>query len=243
MMTNKELLKVIKESFKTYLNIGTSRSNAKLKTLHGHIAKDLEEKLGNDFSVLSQGIGKDKEGSINGRYYKKKVDISICYKDEPVAGFAIKYVMRNYSQNSNYYFENMLGETANLRANDIPYFQIFIIFDQVPYYKKDGEFSRYDVITEHNLDKYLKLSNDDPSVYFHAPDKTLILLLKLKEKSPGSGFIDAQDYANYYQSIINDEDLIEYSAKIDDVFGKTVLLNDYENFINRTTSLINGKLK
>jgi hypothetical protein len=45
--------------------------------------------------------------------------------------------MQNYSQNSNNYFENMLGETANIRSSNIPYFQIFIIPDEIPYYKKE----------------------------------------------------------------------------------------------------------
>ena len=243
MMTNDEFLMIVKESFVAYLNVGTSRSTAKLKTLHGHIASDLKEKLGEGFSILSQGYGNDKEGSINGRYYPKNVDITINYQNKPVAGFAVKFVMRNYSQNSNNYFENMLGETANLRSNAVPYFQIFIIFDKVPYYKKGGEFSRYDVISEHNLDKYLKLSHDDPSVYYHTPDKTLVVLLTLKEKAPNHYFSNENDYANYYRSVIDDSDLMVYSSKISDSFGNAVILNNYENFIKRATDLINGRLK
>lgn len=105
MMTNQEFIKIIRESFVTYLNVGTSRSTAKLKTLHGHIASDLIEKLGKGFSVQSQGYGDDKEGCIDGRYYHKNVDITIKYNNKPVAGYAVKFVMRNYSQNSNNYFE------------------------------------------------------------------------------------------------------------------------------------------
>lgn len=243
MLTNDEFLKIIKDSFATYLIVGTSRSNAKLKALHGHIASDLKENLGDDFSVLSQGYGNDCEGTIEGRYYPKNVDITIVYKGKPVAGFAIKFVMRNYTQNSNNYFENMLGETANIRSNAIPYFQIFIIFDKVPYYKRSGEFCRYDFITEHNLKKYLKLSNDDPDIYYHTPNKTLIVLLTLKEKTLNYHFLDINDYANFYRSIIDDDDLLVYSSKIKDFFGNTVILNNYENFINRTTNLIKGKLK
>ena len=33
MMTNEEFLEVIRESFKTYLTVGTSRSTAKLKNV------------------------------------------------------------------------------------------------------------------------------------------------------------------------------------------------------------------
>ena len=142
MLTNEQFLQVVRKSFETYLNVNTSRSTAKLKDLHGYIAKDLSELFGNKYTIKSQGYGDDKEGSINGRYYPKNVDIVVNYKEKPIAGYAVKFVMRNYSQNSNNYFENMLGETANIRSNKIPYFQIFIIFDKVTYYKKGGVFSQ-----------------------------------------------------------------------------------------------------
>lgn len=242
-MTNEELLEVVRDSFAKYLNVGTSRSTAKLKTLHGHIATDLRNLLGNEFTIQSQGYEDDREGTIAGRYYPKNVDITINRNGKPVAGYAIKFVMRNYSQNSNNYFENMLGETANIRANAIPYFQIFIIFDKVPYYEKGGVFKKYDHVTPHNLDKYLALSKDDPSVFFHTPDKTLVVLLKLKEKSPEYKFSDDKDYARYYHSVINDKDLIKYTPQSSDPFEDSVIYNDYEDFINRTYHIIMGRIK
>lgn len=243
MLNNEEFLKAIKESFAIYLSVGTSRSTAKLKPLHGHIAQDLKEKLGDGFTIQSQGYEADKEGTIEGRYYPKKVDITVNYKGKPVAGYAVKFVMRNYSQNSNNYFENMLGETANLRSSGIPYFQIFIIFDKVPYYKKGGEFSKYDIISEHNLEKYLKLSGDNPDIFFHAPDKTLVALISLKEKEENYRFEDENDYAEYYTSILKDKDIVSYSKKIDDKFGNAVILNNYRDFIERTCHMILGKMK
>lgn len=243
MLTNQQFLSVVRESFKKYLAIDTSRSTAKLKSLHGKIAGDIKELFGPEYTVLSQGIGNDKEGTINGRYYPKNVDITVSKNGKPVAGYAVKFVMRNYSQNSNNYFENMLGETANIRSNSIPYFQIFIIFEKVPYYKKGGAFQKYDILTEHNLEKYFALSKDDPAAYIHTPDKTLLMILDLKEKTPAHRFIDSKDYANYYNSVINDEDLIKYSQKIKDTFDDSVILNDYEKFIKKTYYIAEGKIK
>ncbi|MBR4346556.1 MAG: hypothetical protein IKP75_06430 [Oscillospiraceae bacterium] len=243
MLTNQQFLEIIRESFRTYLSVDTSRSTAKLKTLHGHIAKDIKELFGSEYTVLSQGIGNDKEGSIQGRYYPKNVDITVSKHGKPVAGYAVKFVMRNYSQNSNNYFENMLGETANIRSNAIPYFQVFIIFEKVPYYKDGGVFQKYDVLTEHNLDKYIVLSKDDPASYFHTPDKTLIVILNLKEKSPSHIFKDSKDYAEYYTKVINDADLIHYSTKIKDIFDDTVILNNYEAFIKKSYYIAEGKTK
>ena len=243
MQNNNDFLTIIKNSFKTYLKKNTSRSTAKLKTLHGHIAEDLQEIYGQNFSILSQGIENDKEGCISGRYYNKNVDITILTDKMPVAGYAIKFVMRNYSQNSNNYFENMLGETANIRSNRIPYFQIFIIFEKVPYYEKGGRFKKYDIITKHNLEKYFALSQDNPDAFFHTPDKTLIVLLSLKDKQPNNKFKDAEEYANYYLPLIDSKNLLTYATNINDSFGDSVILNDYENFIKRTYHITMGKIK
>ena len=244
MSKNEEFLEAIRESFRTYLQVGTSRSTAKLKTLHGKIAEDLEELYGKDYVIQSQGYGNGHEGTINGRYYPKNVDITLNKKNgKTVAGYAVKFVMRNYSQNSNNYFENMLGETANIRSNRIPYFQIFIIFEKVPYYNAGGAFARYDIISEHNLDKYIALSKDNPDAFFHTPDKTLIILLKLKEKELDYQFKDSNDYARYYQSVIDDADLLSYSRKVKDVFDESVILNDYNDFLNRTYCIVKGKEK
>lgn len=137
----------------------------------------------------------------------------------------------------------MLGETANIRSNHIPYFQIFIIFDKVPYYEKGGGFKRYDIITPHNLDKYLALSKDDPSVFYHTPDKTLVVLIKLKEQASHYKYKDELEYASYYQSVIQDFDLLAYAAQIGDPFGDGVIFNDYEDFIERTYHITLGRMK
>lgn len=51
-MDNHEFLSVVGDSFKKFLETG-SRSNEKLKILHGAIAKDLQKRLGNEYWVQS----------------------------------------------------------------------------------------------------------------------------------------------------------------------------------------------
>lgn len=77
MLGNGQLLEVIKESFATYLQVGTSRSTAKLKVLHGCIANDIQEIFGEEYTVRSQGFGDGREGCVAGKYYPKKVDITV----------------------------------------------------------------------------------------------------------------------------------------------------------------------
>lgn len=240
MLSNNDFLEVIRKSFKAYLGCGTSRSTAKLKALHGSIAADLKEKFGDEFEVLSQGFENGKEGKIKGRYYDKNVDITITHKGKEVAGYAIKFVVRNYSQNSNNYFENMLGETANIRSNGIPYFQIFIIFDTLPYYSADGELKKYEEITKHNLDKYIILSKDNVDNFYHTPDKTLIIFLSLKK--PDCVLSNNEQYNSFYLKNITSADLIKYSNSFSDVFKNSVIYNDYEKFIEKTYHLVKGKM-
>lgn len=109
MYDNEAFLKTLEAAFKKYLQTG-ARSNEKLKILHSAIASDLAQRLDDpSCDVFSLGIGNGREEKIAGRYVDKKVDIVISRNGRPIAWVAIKFVMSNYLQNSNNYFENMLG--------------------------------------------------------------------------------------------------------------------------------------
>lgn len=197
-LNNADFLHVISDSFGAFLYKGTSRSTDKLKPLHGAIARDIAQRLGDGYDVWSQGFLHDKEADMQGRYVNKKVDITIKQGGKPVAGIAVKFVMQNYSQNSNNYFENMLGETANIRCNHCPYFQVFIILDRLPYYKKDKTISKWETFSDHNISKYVRLSQDDIDVYFHTPNKTLIYVVHLPD--PTQEIRTQGEYMAYYRS-------------------------------------------
>lgn len=230
-LTNVEFLKVVSNSFCRYLEKGTSTSTDKLKPLHGSIARDLQARLGEGYEVLSQGYGAGKEAQIQGRYINKKVDITIKSKGKAVAGIGVKFVMENYSQNSNNYFENMLGETANIRVNKCPYFQIFIVFDRLPYfrYQKNSPkiISKWESFSKHNSKKYVELSKDNIDLFFHTPNKTLIYVVHIPENQQLSTF---NDYLDYYRKL--DFTMTESTNKYD-AFDSTVILNDYEVFITK----------
>ncbi len=169
-MLNKNFLKALTNSFQTYLKTG-ARSNEKLKILHGRIANDINSILGKDYKIHSLGFAEGKEIKIQGRYINKAVDLTIKHREKIIAGIAVKFVMSNYSQNSNNYFENMLGETANIKCAKIPYFQILILPNELPYYKNNGEISKIEKITETNLKKYVVLSQDNETGIFTLQQK------------------------------------------------------------------------
>ena len=232
-MDNQEFLNVVGNSFKKFLETG-SRSNEKLKILHGAIANDLKKRLGGSYSIQSLGIGNGKEMKIEGRYIDKAVDITILKKTKPIAGIGVKFVMQNYSQNSNNYFENMLGETANIRCANIPYFQIFIIPDKIPYYKNDGTFQKWEEFTEHNSAKYLTLSNDDIQTSIHTPTKTLLFVIHLPEIE--GKIRNKNEYASEYSE--NENFRICESQTQYGNFSSAVIYNDYEDFAEKVVHYI-----
>ncbi len=235
MQSNQQFLDKILNSFREFINIGTSRSTAKLKPLHGAIAADIAERLGDDYKVWSQGYGDDKEKAINGRYIDKKVDITIedARTSKPVAGIGVKFVMQNYSQNSNNYFENMLGETANIRTANCPYFQIFIILDKLPYYKNSGELTKWEEFTDHNMSKYGKLSADNIDVFLHTPNKTLIYVVHIEPDAPNN--IDKkEEYMSFYNSQIENLQIYNSAHQYDNIVEDgTIIMNDYERFVDK----------
>lgn len=232
-MDNQEFLTVVGNSFKKFLETG-SRSNEKLKILHGAIAKDLKNRLGLGYSVQSLGIGNGKEMKIDGRYIDKAVDITILKGTKTIAGIGVKFVMQNYSQNSNNYFENMLGETANIRCANIPYFQIFIIPDKLPYYKNDGTFQKWEEFSSHNSSKYITLSKDDIQTSIHTPTKTLLFVVHLPEIK--EDIKDRKEYVDYYSNY--DDMSVRESQMQYGKFSSAVIFNDYEDFASKVVHYI-----
>ncbi len=231
-MTNSGFLQVIEQSFREFIYAGTSRSTRKLVPLHGAIAEDFHERFGDDFRIQSQGFSDGKEGTITGRYMDKKVDITIIGSDnQPVGGIAVKFVMQNYAQNANNYFENMLGETANIRAAHCPYFQVFIIPDKMPYYKADGTFKHWECFSESNIHKYCVLDKDDPSINFHSPDKMLIYVVHL----PDIGEIRTkEEYLEKYRDTLAKSNVGCFLSTVPVAqFSNSVILNNYELFAKK----------
>lgn len=235
MLSNKQFLDKVLTSFKEFINSGTSRSTAKLKPLHGAIAADIAERLGNGYKIYSQGFGEDREKKIDGRYIDKMVDITIedVKAQKPAAGIGIKFVMQNYSQNSNNYFENMLGETANIRTANCPYFQIFIILDKLPYYENSGTIKKWEEFTDHNMSKYCKLSADNIDAFLHTPNKTLICVTHIEPDIPIITN-NKKDYLKFFKDQF-DQLKITYSTHKYNGLTKngTIVMNDYELFIEK----------
>lgn len=232
-MNNEQFNAVLSRSYKKYLET-SSRSNKKLEILHGEIAFDLQKRLGDEYTIKSLGFKEGKESRIEGRYVEKAVDIAIFKDFKSLGGIAVKYVMSNYSQNSNNYFENMLGETANLRTNGKAYFQLIIIPKHIPYFKKDGTIGRIEEINSHYIQKYLKLSEDNIDNFMHTPTKTLLCLIE----TPAIDINKITSIAQYKEHLLNLSEININLCNDQYHFNNSVIYNDYNQFIEKIVNYI-----
>ena len=177
-----ELIKAIEASFKAYKDFG-ARSTAKLKPIHKYLADTMANIWGKSYSVHFLGE-ENKEMTIDGKYYPKDIDITVAKNGQPVFCLGIKFITSNYKQNANNYFENMMGETANIQAiGNLPYAQFLIFRLETPYYlKNETEIpSKIEKINDKDITKYLKLMYDHPQA--HRPDYLGIQLIDIDEKN------------------------------------------------------------
>jgi hypothetical protein len=178
MYNEKELIQAISTSFKKYQEFG-ARSNEKLKPIHKFLAETLQTIFGEAYQLHYLG-SESKEKTVAGKYYPKDIDMTITKEGKPIFCVGLKFVTSNYKQNANNYFENMMGETANIQANQgLPYAHVIILRYETPYYKKDSSVGKIEIINEKDLSKYLKLSFDTPQA--HKPFAICILLIAIDE--------------------------------------------------------------
>lgn len=167
-------------SYQAYLDYGP-RSNRKLKHLHGWLRDEIARNLGRDYAVSGLGVDSNSEQIVSGMYYDKSVDLLVSRDDIDLGVVSVKFVMSNYRQNKNNYFEQQLGETANLRRSDIVFGHILVLPVPTPYYKRDGSIKKTESVTNDVIQRYGNLVEDH--LYPHAPDVQALCLLKLDLES------------------------------------------------------------
>ena len=173
----KQFLKAIAEAFEAYNEFG-ARSNKKMIPIHGWIAKTVKNKLDVDFKVNSLGNGGEKK--LDGKYYPKRLDITVTKDDKILATIIFKFVTSNYDQNSNNYFEQLLGETANIRRVNVGFAHMLVLRAHTPYFDKNkgnlrGKETKTEVLNEHHLSKYIKLFLDQD--FPHKPEVLGIIII------------------------------------------------------------------
>ncbi len=182
-------LKAISATFNAYNTYG-ARSNKKLIPIHKWFADVMENKLDANYSVRS--LGKGGEFKLDGKYYPKTLDIAILKNEKIVTTISFKFVTSNYKQNSNNYFENLLGETANIRRINVGFAHFLVLRAHTPYYDKNkgnlrGSQKKIEILTENDLIKYIKLFKDLD--FPHKPEVLGIAVIDF-DKNDRAYFVD-----------------------------------------------------
>lgn len=221
-----KFIKAINDSFAAYNKKGGARSNKKLIPIHKFLSETILGKLKNEYSIKSLGVGDGKEATIDGKYYPKNLDIAIFKNDKIVATVSFKFVTSNYKQNANNYFENLMGETANIRRQNIGFAHFLVLRGHTPYYSKNkgnlrGKQKGIEIISEKHLQKYIKLFNDMD--FPHKPDLMGVCLLDFSQ--------------NKKAKLVNLDDF-DFSIET-----KRLLKNEFSlnNFLEKFTHLVNLK--
>ena len=190
MYNEKDFIQAISASFKKYQEFG-ARSTQKLKPIHKFLADTLQTIFGEDYEL--HYLGSDtKERTVEGKYYPKDIDMTITKDNKPVLCVGLKFVTSNYKQNANNYFEGMIGETANIQANQgLPYAHVIVLRHQTPYYKRDTSVGKIEIINEKDLSKYLKLAYETPQA--HRPFVIGILLINIDEATADVTVVNPED--------------------------------------------------
>ncbi|MBC7330276.1 hypothetical protein H5T88_07965 [bacterium] len=172
----------IKESYFKYLLFG-DRSEEKLKPLHAWVGNTIKMVIPDLYDVYFLN---GKEVQTEGEYYTKIIDVAIVRKEVKVikrrVGFksvfyipeiemavSIKFITSNFKQNANNYFENLLGECANLRARGIKFGHFVVFRDKIPYFERGGKIRNWEILNDDDINKYIKLFQAREK-FFHAPN-------------------------------------------------------------------------
>lgn len=221
-----KFLSAISDSFKAYNKKGGARSTKKLIPIHKFLSEIILGKIGKSFVIKSLGVGDGKEATLDGKYYFKDLDIAIFKKEKIVATVSFKFVTSNYKQNANNYFENLMGETANIRRKNVGFAHFLVLRGHTPYYSKNkgnlrGKEQKIEIINEKDLQKYIKLFYDMD--FPHKPDLMGICLLDF-DKNNTPKLVNLNDF--------------DFSVET-----KKLLKNDFSlnNFLVKFAHLVNLK--
>ena len=176
---NGRFLRAIQEAHRRTAVHGV-RSTERIKVLHGWVMDEIRGLLGRDYQVCGKSDAEgSREMSVDGWYYAKKVDVAVIRNGRVFGVVSIKAPNSNYMQNANNYFESQMGETANLRRNNIVFGNIFCITDPIPYRNREGVIIKQQQhrIRGSDIMKYKKLEQDHN--HLHAPDVQALVVAKL----------------------------------------------------------------
>ena len=129
------------------------------------------------YTFVGKSLASTSEARVQGEYYSKAVDVLVRRAEETLAVVSIKFVMSNYWQNAVNYFEQQLGETANLRRQNLVYGNLLFLPNPIPYRLRSGATTKLEQLRDRDIERYARLRRDHR--HAHAPDEMGVGVLDL----------------------------------------------------------------
>jgi hypothetical protein len=206
---NEDIYKIYENQHKFIENGGSTRSPDIVKELHLYIKNFFINKLpGYDIVCMDT-----KEEVVEGAFNNKKVDVAIIKNNKVLGIVAIKSIRQSYNKNNANYFENMIGETINLKLKGIKVFQ-FIVMPEKGQYMVKGK-KKTELITDTQLLKYYKLNSSNFNL---KPDFLVIKLLSFDFKNFKASQATLENFEN--------KELINYIKENDDIDSKLIKFSE-----------------
>lgn len=169
-------LEALQKSYSITKELG-SRSPKRLLPLHGWLKFELERLLTDSRWEITAKTSKNRsELKVGGRYYGKNVDVGIRFGEEIIGVVSMKYIISSYGKNAINYFEQQLGETANLRKQNIVYGNVFIVTNPIPVLESGGVLKKWENLREQDLRRYVHLRSDSEP---HAPNELAVIVTEI----------------------------------------------------------------
>ncbi|WP_457613391.1 hypothetical protein [Methanocaldococcus sp.] len=234
---------IIAETYKSYLIYG-DRSDRKLKLLHEWLGKTIENNIPGEYQVYYMN---GKEVQTDGRYYPKVVDIAIVkdnvdnikikkvgvkkvyYIPKIEMAISIKFVTSNFRQNANNYIENLIGECANLKSNNVKFAHFVVFRDKTPYFKDGGKLKKWECLTNDHILKYIKLHEDKyKNEFLHVPDAIGLEIVNINPTLEGI----YKKKPKFKENLVN-----TYKINVDNGIENTNLSRDIKEYIKRNLNI------
>lgn len=146
-----EFLECVKKATSLFFENG-SRSNKKVDTIHKFIKKILDKIIVNKNLEHIYSVRLEHKIPACNEAGEKRCDIVVMKNNVASIVFPVKFVMSNYKQNKNNFWECLTGETMHIKmaSKNIKIIPINIIFNKVPYLSKNKLIQKYEEITIEN---------------------------------------------------------------------------------------------
>ena len=209
MFDSANLIQSIQQSYDFIIENNNSTSPRRLNPFQSFVGNIIRENVREDVVVGFPNLQQ-----IEGAYYVKRVPIVISLDGDVKLCIGSKSILNGYGANVINQFQNLLGETANIQANNIKYANILFIPTRVPRNTGNGNLVEYEQITEADLQKFVKLFSLQE--FAHTPFATACVIIDINyeretvQLADLSGIFSAE-FVQFYQDNLS---MDQFLAKI-----------------------------